>query len=325
VAAILVAGDVFDAQALADRTLRKLFAAMESFAGPWIVIPGNHDAALADGAWRRAAQMNMIPANVTAIFEARTVAFESLGFAVLAAPLTQRHTFSDLTQWFDTAPTDPGLARIGLAHGAVKELLPSEVDSPNPIAADRAARARLDYLALGDWHGTFRVDDRTWYSGTPEPDRFKANDSGNVLIVDVNAGTIPSVQSVRTARHQWHELDFNLGLPTDVDALLARLSELASADVVSVEVSGRTDLQGMKRIAEALGRVEAAVRAYRGSRDRLRLAPTDADVAELQADGYVGEVLEELRARQDQDAEGVAALALRLLAETLLDQRQAAR
>ena len=59
---------------------------------------------------------------------------------------------------------------------------------------DRAATARLDYLALGDWHGTRRIDARTWYSGTPEPDRFKANEPGNVLQVDIaRAGAEPIV------------------------------------------------------------------------------------------------------------------------------------
>ena len=51
----------------------------------------------------------------------------------------------------------------------------------------------------------------------------------------------------------------------------------------------------------------------------LRLAPTEADIAELKADGYVGDVLQQLRAEQDGDSEGVSALALRILAETLLD------
>ena len=37
---------------------------------------------------------------------------------------------------------------------------------------DRAGHAAQDYLALGDWHGTRRIDARTWYSGTPEHDRF---------------------------------------------------------------------------------------------------------------------------------------------------------
>ena len=49
---VLVAGDVFDAQGVSPRTIRRLFNAMAGFSGPWVMIPGNHDAALAEGVWR---------------------------------------------------------------------------------------------------------------------------------------------------------------------------------------------------------------------------------------------------------------------------------
>ena len=64
--------------------------------------------------------------------------------------------------------------------------LPEAADAANPIDGERAARARLDYLALGDWHGTLEIAPRTWYAGTPEPDRFRANDAGNVLLVELD-------------------------------------------------------------------------------------------------------------------------------------------
>ena len=47
---------------------------------------------------------------------------------------------------------------------------------PTRSTGERAERARLDYLALGDWHGTLEIAPRTWYAGTPEPDRFRANE-----------------------------------------------------------------------------------------------------------------------------------------------------
>ena len=41
--------------------------------------------------------------------------------------------------------------RIGMAYGAVQGVLAEDIDSANPIAADRAAIDRLDHLALSDW------------------------------------------------------------------------------------------------------------------------------------------------------------------------------
>ena len=46
--AVLVAGDVFDTQGISDRGIRRLFGALGAYAGPWVMIAGNHDAALAD-------------------------------------------------------------------------------------------------------------------------------------------------------------------------------------------------------------------------------------------------------------------------------------
>ena len=42
--AVLVAGEVIDAQTVADRTIRKLFNVMQGYAGPWLMIPGNREA-----------------------------------------------------------------------------------------------------------------------------------------------------------------------------------------------------------------------------------------------------------------------------------------
>ncbi|MEY4754479.1 MAG: hypothetical protein RJA44_2154, partial [Pseudomonadota bacterium] len=49
--AVLVAGDVFDAQTVSDRTIRRLFDALRGYAGPWVLLPGNHDAALGESVW----------------------------------------------------------------------------------------------------------------------------------------------------------------------------------------------------------------------------------------------------------------------------------
>src|SRR5690606_21423357 len=105
--AVLVAGDIFDAQTISDRTVRRLFMALQAFDGPWIMLPGNHDAALAESIWTRARRLNAVPDNVHLLLTPEVSLFAEQGFAVLPAPLTQRHTFNDLTEWFDHASTPP--------------------------------------------------------------------------------------------------------------------------------------------------------------------------------------------------------------------------
>jgi len=326
--AVLVAGDTFDVQNVASRTLRQLMSALAGYGGPWVVIPGNHDAALAEGVWARAVRDDLVPANLRLVTTPGVMDFPDAGFSVLAAPLTQRQTHDDLTAWFDGAATLPGRLRIGLAHGSVQGILADEVDSPNPIAPDRAASARLDYLALGDWHGCRRIDDRTWYAGTPEPDRFKANEPGHALLVDLpHAGALPTVTRLATARFTWTAWEARLEVGSDVDLVSARLAGLGAADVVSVKLGGRVDLGGMARLREALARAEAASRSLLHDLAELRLLPTDEDIAALAADGYVGEVITALRLRQETAGEdaGLAAEALGLLAGMLADARPGER
>lgn len=324
--AVLVAGDVFDAQTVSDRTIRRVFNALRSYDGPWIFIPGNHDAALAESVWARAQRLDAIPSNAVPLLQPQVKAFPEQGFAVLAAPLTQRQTHMDLTEWFDTAASAPGLLRVGLAHGSVQGILADEIDSSNPIAADRAQRARLDYLALGDWHGLKQVDARTWYSGTPEHERFKDNGAGQVLQVDLpGQGEPPVVTPHSITQYRWVSWPVTLAVPSDLDQLLKRLGTVAADCVLELALSGQIDLEGDAQLQRALSMAQAHCRSLQCDRVALRLTPTDEDISALQVDGYLGRVIDQLRARQDAAAEGdpdgeVAAQALALLAGFLRDR-----
>ncbi|MDR6890352.1 MULTISPECIES: metallophosphoesterase family protein [Variovorax] len=325
--AVLVAGDVFDMQTVSERTLRRLFNALSGYVGPWLMIPGNHDAALAESVWTRAQRLGVVPPNVHALLVPEVRVFEEQGFAVLPAPLAQRHTYTDLTAWFDAAETPSGMLRIGLAHGSVQGVLAEDIDSANPIAPDRAASARLDYLALGDWHGCKRIDARTWYAGTPEPDRFKDNGSGQALLVDIaTPGAEPQVTQLAVGRFRWRSIAATLQVGSDADALIAQLEPLDAHDVAELRVHGKVDVAGLQRLQEAIGRAEARARHLQADLAALRLVPTDEDIAGLQADGYLGEVVQELRdaqASSDSNEARVAQDAMALLAAELAQRAPA--
>ncbi|WP_048441929.1 DNA repair exonuclease [Caenimonas sp. SL110] len=315
--AVLVAGDVFDAQTVSDKTIRRLFNAMKGYTGHWVMLPGNHDAALAESVWTRAHRLGVIPPNVVTCLEP-VVRIIGDQFAVLPAPLVQRHTYGDLTQWFSSASTPEGLHRIGLAHGCVQGVLADELDSANPIATGRAATAGLDYLALGDWHGTRCIDERTWYAGTPETDRFKANDSGQALLVDIAApGAVPQVRALQTGRYRWQQMDPRLAVPSDLEETLQALESTGPDDVLQMRVSGVCDLNGQRRLQQGVEAARARLRALVHESHSLRLEPTQEDIESLHADGYVGEVLQQLRVEQDGPQAGLARDALVVLAGML--------
>lgn len=319
--AVLVAGDVFDAQTVSDRTIRRVFNATKGFTGPWVMLPGNHDAALAESVWTRAQRLGAVPGNVHLALEPGVINLEPQGLSILCAPLTQRHTYGDLTEPFNGFDSREGFLRVGLAHGSVQGLLPEEIDATNPIAPDRADTSRLDYLALGDWHGTKQIDERTWYSGTPEPERFRNNDAGNVLLVEVpEPGATPSVTRLATGRYQWHQWRETLAVQSDLEQLVARLNALPDAVVVDLRLEGSVTLAGEETLLKALSVAEARFRSLRCERSELQLAPTDEDMAALKADGYVGDVVESLRDRQDDAQDDTARDALAILAGLLRER-----
>ena len=325
---VLVAGDVFDAQGVADKTIHRLFNSMAAFAGPWVLIPGNHDAGLSESVWTRAARLTAVPPNAHVCLRPEPLLFPSLGLAVLPAPLTQRHTHNDLTEWFAGAQVPRDMFRVGLAHGSVQGILAEDIDSSNPIAAARAEQAGLDYLALGDWHGCKQVDARTWYSGTPETDRFRANASGQALVVNLSEpGGLPNVTQHSTGQYRWREDVVDLQVPSDIDALLQQLADLTAADVLALKLSGRIDLPGRRRLLDAIGQARGRARCLVADLSAVRFEPTAEDIGALQADGYLGAVIANLRAAQEgvatEPAE-VARDALALLAG-MLDERRAGK
>ncbi|BAP89236.1 metallophosphoesterase [Burkholderiales bacterium GJ-E10] len=317
---VLVAGDVFDAQGVSDRTVFRLFQSMEGFHGPWVLIPGNHDASLAESVWTRAERLGAIPPHVHVCLRSEPLVLDGPAVAILPAPLTQRHTYTDCTDWFDAAVTPVGMPRIGIAHGSVQGILAPEIDSTNPIALDRAASARLDYLALGDWHGTRQIDPRTWYSGTPETDRFRNNDSGQALVVEIaHPGALPHVRPVATGRYRWRMLERELRVAGDLDALTREFEGLGPDDVVALAVRGQIDLAGRLALDRALGAARARTRSLIADLDALRLHPTPADIQALHAEGYLGDVIDALRAEEQTGDAERARDALALLA-ALLDE-----
>lgn len=320
--AVLVAGDVFDAQTVTDRTILRMFNAMTAFNGPWVLISGNHDAALAEGVWPRAQRLGAVPANVHLALSAVPVQLPDCQAVVLPAPLTQRHTYDDATAWFDEAASPDGWLRIGLAHGGVQGILAEGVAATNPVAAGRAALARLDYLALGDWHGSKRIDARTWYSGTPEPDRFKSNAAGQALLVEIaGAGAEPVVTPLPTAQFDWQTRAVSLRVATDLDELQAVLNGFAAHIVLDLQLDGQLALAEHQRLMAALAMTRARLRHLSVDMTALRLAPTADDIASLQAEGYLAEVMAELHAEQvgAGDAAEIARAALAILATTLAE------
>ncbi len=317
--AVLVAGDVFETNTVGNETIHGLLQAMELYRGPWVLLPGNHDPALVESVWSRIEYLGR-PANVHIALTSDPILLANGRLAVLPAPLLRKHEPEDITSTWDGINTPSGVIRVGLGHGSLENRLPGRGEAPNPIAEDRESRARLEYLALGDWHGTVQISARTWYSGTPEPDRFKANDSGNVLLVAIEeAGALPKVSPVRAAYYSWDDLEFSLSCAADADALDATLTELGAPfdrHVVSLRLSGSLDLSARHQLELLLSRWQARFASLQEDVSALFARPTDADLDRIDTGGFIRSAVNRLRTIHDDSADlnqPYAAKALQLL------------
>jgi len=218
---ILLAGDTFDTETPAADVRRQALSEMARHASVrWVILPGNHDSLQASQLWTTLASES--PPNVTLATEARAIDIAP-DAVLLPAPCTTRRPGRDLTDWMNDAPTAEGTVRIGLAHGPIQSFS-EETGASDIIAPDRARRAGLDYLALGDWHGSLQVDARTRYSGSPEPDRFKHDRPGEALLVEIAGPTaLPEATALATASFAWRTHGLHLLRGDDPIAALAAL------------------------------------------------------------------------------------------------------
>lgn len=311
VAAVLVAGDVFDGNQVADATIHRALQAMAAFPGPWVLLPGNHDAHLAECVWTRLERLGR-PEHLRIAARPEPIVLADGRLVVLPAPLTARRTSDDLTAWMAAAETPAAALRVGLAHGAVLGRLPPGADAGNPIAADRAALARLDYLALGDWHGTLEIDQHCWYAGTPEPDRFPANDPGNVLLVELEApGEAPRVTRLPVAGYRWLTVELPAADAAAVERALAALAD-APRTLVSLRLGGALSLAERAALDAACERWAARLCHLAVDDEGLLPLPEAADGGVPDDGGPIGAVARRL-AERGAAGDPDAARALRLL------------
>lgn len=250
---ILLAGDTFDTETPAPDVRRQALAEMRHHAPLiWVVLPGNHDSLQATQLW--ATLTAEAPENVILATAPRPLDLAP-GVVLLPAPCTTRRPGRDLTEGMDAQPTPEGTLRLGLAHGAIRSFSEDAV-AGDVIAPDRARRAGLAYLALGDWHGAVEVDPRTRYSGTPEPDRFKHEAPGTALLVSLaGASALPEVTALPTASFAWRDLDLHLLEGDDpLSALAAVLPEARARrqTLARLIATGRTRLAGQAALAGAV-------------------------------------------------------------------------
>ncbi len=318
---VLVAGDIYDMEALSPRSLNQPLERMRKFEKViWHLLPGNHDRHRQHGLWDHLLRRGL-PDNVIIHVASEPRVFESDSFALLPAPLQYRRTLQDPTAYMDEAETPDGIVRIALAHGTVTGFGSDDKDVPNYVNPDRPKAAGLAYLALGDWHGQKKINDKVWYSGTHETDAFDVDGGGQALLVEIeNADAVPVVTPVETGHYRWMTFREQINSREEIDALVTTLR--SSGDdlnriLMNIVVEGAVSLQDRQYFEEQIiEQISAAFCFLRIDDARLFPSPNEDDLDQIDRGGFVRTAADVLKQKSEDTSDPeheIAALALQRL------------
>ena len=323
---VLVAGDVYDAENLSNKSLNQPLERMRKYADiHWYLLPGNHDPSRTNGLWYRLRKG--LPENVHICDEPNPLFIESETVAILPAPLHHKSTLEDPTKYMDSVDLPSECIRIGLAHGSIATFGSGNGAATNYINPDRPNTAGLAYLALGDWHGQREVNSRCWYSGTPETDAFDVTGGGKALIVTAHSSTSkPNVESVSTGEYRWETINETVASRSDIERLQIKLSGLddhLQRYLVRLQVEGWISLEERTYFDEIITeRFEASFLHFDVDDEHLHVKVTDDDIAMLDIGGFVKTAVDELRAQLAHSDERVRKLAAQALTRLYVELKK---
>ena len=301
---VLIAGDFFDANTVGDDVVTQTCTRLQRFSVPVFILPGNHDFAGGPACvFKRDSFVRNKPAHVEVLEEAAPRVLLNGRVVILPAPVKRKDEVGDPTEHI-TAPFGkaeaPDAVRVGLGHGGVVDF--SGGDALSRIDPDRAERADLDYLGLGDWHGCKQINERTWYSGTPEPDSFQQNDQGHVLCVEITRpGALPSVDKIETSTTDWLKYGDEVTTEQDIDALQRWFAGLDRPldTLVRLELSGTLTFEQINRLEQTIDDLQNTVLELRRRGEEIQPKASADEIDSIATDGYLRTAVEQLRARSD--------------------------
>jgi DNA repair exonuclease SbcCD nuclease subunit len=184
---VLLAGDTFDSHRVPQNLIEQAAAVIGAAALPVVILPGNHDPAIATAIYRDGPLKAVKNLHVIGVTHDDTVAFPDLALEVWGRP---HRDYDDMIP-FETVRARGSRWLIAMAHGHYQPK-PDRSSGPRPswlIGDDDIAATGADYVALGHWNRAMRVGNGVvpaYYSGSPEyagtVNVVRLSDSGGVTV-----------------------------------------------------------------------------------------------------------------------------------------------
>ncbi|MGA8498922.1 MAG: metallophosphoesterase [Xanthobacteraceae bacterium] len=166
---VLLAGDTFDSHRVPQNLIEQAAAVIGAAALPVVILPGNHDPAIASAIYRDGALAAVKNLHVIGVTHDEAIAFPDLALEVWGRP---HRDYDDMIP-FEMVRARQTRWLIAMAHGHYQPK-PDRSVVPRPswlIGDDDIAATGADYVALGHWNRAVRVGNGVvpaYYSGSPE-------------------------------------------------------------------------------------------------------------------------------------------------------------
>jgi DNA repair exonuclease SbcCD nuclease subunit len=184
---VLLAGDTFDSHRVPQNLIEQAAAVIGAAALPVVILPGNHDPAIASAIYRDGPLATVKNLHVIGVTHDEAIAFPDLALEVWGRP---HRDYDDMIP-FETVRARQTRWLIAMAHGHYQ---PKPDRSIGPQASwligdDDIAATGADYVALGHWNRAVRVGNGVvpaYYSGSPEyagtVNVVRLSDTGGVTV-----------------------------------------------------------------------------------------------------------------------------------------------
>jgi DNA repair exonuclease SbcCD nuclease subunit len=184
---VLLAGDTFDSHRVPQNLIEQAAAVIGAAALPVVILPGNHDPAIASAIYRDGPLATVKNLHVIGVTHDEAIAFPDLALEVWGRP---HRDYDDMIP-FETVRARQTRWLIAMAHGHYQPK-PDRNIGPQPswlIGDDDIAATGADYVALGHWNRAVRVGNGVvpaYYSGSPEyagtVNVVRLSDTGGVTV-----------------------------------------------------------------------------------------------------------------------------------------------
>jgi exonuclease SbcD len=315
VSLLLIAGDLFDTNAVHGAPVRTVLASFKKLEAAGIracILPGTHDVYSEDSIYR----FVRLPSNVT-VFSPQhcSQTYQDLDLTVYGKVFDGK--LVGTSPLLGISLSTDSKFHVGLAHCSLRI---EGVIEKETMLVDRSeiAGSGLDYLAMGHWH-SFRdcsqEPTKAFYCGSPEPIYMDQKGAGSVALVTIHAKDNVDVQRIQVGSKSFDEMNINVELVRSIEDITQIVSAKADPNLIlGVTLEGIPNLDHALDPHELEEELEGrffCLRVLDHTSDRLE----DVPLEDYPQDTMAGRFIKAMEARMAQcapDEKAVYAEALRL-------------